>query len=99
VRALHRIGHVASTIHEFEFRPDGKWLLTMHGLDGKDYPNESHFFLTIELAPKDGGTEVSWRQTFDTVAHYERMAGFVAAANEQNLDRLAAAVARGTRAG
>lgn len=88
-----------STIHEFEFRPDGKWLLTMHGLDGKDYPNESHFFLTIELAPKDGGTEVSWRQTFDTVAHYERMAGFVAAANEQNLDRLAAAVSRGTRAG
>jgi len=53
-----------------------------------------HFFLTIELAPKDGGTEVSWRQTFDTVAHYEHIAGFVAAANEQNLDRLATEVAR-----
>ena len=106
-----------NTIHEFEFRPGGRWLLTMHGPDGRDYPNESrftrvvperlfeiehftghHFFLTIELAPKDGGTEVSWRQTFDTVAHYERIAGFVAAANEQNLDRLAAEVARGTSA-
>ena len=107
-----------NTIHEFEFRSGGRWLLTMHGPDGKDYPNESrftrvvpdrlfeiehfsghHFFLTIELAPKDGGTEVSWRQTFDTVAHYERIAGFVASANEQNLDRLATEVAEGMRAG
>ena len=107
-----------NTIQEFEFRPGGRWLLTMHGPDGKDHPNESrftrvvpdrlfeiehfsghHFVLTIELAPKDGGTEVSWRQTFDTVAHYERIAGFVAAANEQNLDRLATEVAKGMRAG
>lgn len=29
----------ASTIHEFEFKPGGRWLLTMHGPDGKDYPN------------------------------------------------------------
>jgi uncharacterized protein YndB with AHSA1/START domain len=33
----------ASTIHRFEFRPGGSWLLTMHGPDGKDYPNESRF--------------------------------------------------------
>jgi uncharacterized protein YndB with AHSA1/START domain len=32
-----------NTIHAFEFRPGGKWLLTMHGPDGKDYPNESRF--------------------------------------------------------
>jgi uncharacterized protein YndB with AHSA1/START domain len=106
-----------STIHLFEFSPGGRWLLTMHGPDGKDYPNESrftrvvadqlleiehlsghHFFLTIELTAKDGGTEVSWRQTFDTAAEYERLAAFVAPANEQNLDRLAIQVARGKSA-
>ena len=100
-----------NTIHLFEFRPDGKWLLTMHGPDGKDYPNESrftrivvdrifeiehlnghHFILTIELVPVHGGTEVKWRQTFDTAEHYGRIAEFVASANEQNLDRLEAEV-------
>ena len=103
-----------NTIHQFEFKLGGKWLLTMHGPDGKDYPNESrftrivadqvfeiehlnghHFLLSIELVPTHGGTEVKWRQTFDTVEHYERIAQFVASANEQNLDRLAAEVQRG----
>jgi hypothetical protein len=41
------------------------------------------------------GTEVRWRQTFDTVEHYTPLAVFVASANEQNLERLAAEVARG----
>jgi uncharacterized protein YndB with AHSA1/START domain len=36
-----------NTIHEFEFRPHGKWLLTMHGPDGKDYPNESRFVRVV----------------------------------------------------
>ena len=107
-----------NTIHLFDFKPDGKWLLTMHGPDGKDYPNESrftrivtdsvfeiehlnghHFFLTLELVPVPGGTKVTWRQTFDTAAHYEGIAQFVGSANEQNLDRLAAEVQRGKRAG
>lgn len=102
-----------NTIHAFEFKPGGRWLLTMHGPDGKDYPNESrfirvvadqmveiehlnghHFFLTIELEPTDGGTEVKWVQTFDTAEHYQRIAEFVASANEQNLERLAAEVQR-----
>jgi uncharacterized protein YndB with AHSA1/START domain len=106
-----------NTIHRFEFEPGGRWLLTMHGPDGKDYPNESrftrvdadkvfeiehlsghHFVLTIELRPRAGGTEVAWRQTFDTVEHYRSIAEFVASANEQNLDRLAAEVQRGRRA-
>lgn len=106
-----------NTIQQFEFKPGGKWLLTMHGPDGKDYSNESrftrivadqvfeiehlnghHFLLTIELAPMHGGTEVRWRQTFDTVEHYERIAQFVASANEQNLDRLAAEVQNGKSA-
>jgi uncharacterized protein YndB with AHSA1/START domain len=103
-----------NTVHEYDFTNGGKWLLTMHGPDGKDYPNESrfsrivtdkvfeiehlnghHFFLTLELAPTDGGTEVSWRQTFDTEEHFRKIAEFVAPANEQNLERLAVEVLRG----
>ena len=102
-----------NTIHEFDFTPGGRWLLTMHGPDGKDYPNESrfvrvdadrvfeiehlnghHFVLTLELVPSGDATLVKWRQTFDTVEHYERIASFVATANEQNLERLAAEVQR-----
>jgi uncharacterized protein YndB with AHSA1/START domain len=107
-----------STIHRFEFRAGGTWLLTMHGPDGRDYPNESrftrietnrvfeiehfsghHFLLAIELQPGPGGTEVKWLQTFDTVEHYRGMAQFVATANEQNLERLAAELAGGKDAG
>jgi Activator of Hsp90 ATPase homolog 1-like protein len=88
-------------------------LLTMHGPDGTDYPNESrftrivagelfeiehfsghHFILSIELKPFEQGTQVHWRQTFDTVEQYEQISQFVAAANEQNLQRLAAEVLR-----
>jgi len=32
-----------NTIHQFDFEPGGTWLLTMHGPDGTDYPNESRF--------------------------------------------------------
>jgi uncharacterized protein YndB with AHSA1/START domain len=32
-----------NTIHEFDFKSGGSWRLTMHGPDGKDYPNESRF--------------------------------------------------------
>jgi uncharacterized protein YndB with AHSA1/START domain len=102
-----------NTIHQFDFRDGGTWLLTMHGPDGKDYPNESrftrlvpselfeiehlgghHFILTIALQAHDEGTQVHWRQTFDTVEHYEQIAQFVAGANEQNLKKLAAEVMR-----
>lgn len=97
-----------NTIHQFEFVPGGSWHLTMHGTDGKDYPNESrftrleadrlfeiehlgghHFILTIELEGRGDETVVRWRQTFDSAAHYERIATFVAGANQQNLERLA----------
>lgn len=54
-----------------------------------------HFILTIELHLHPEGTEVSWRQTFDTIDHYRRMAAFVAGANAQNLERLRAEVVRG----
>ena len=29
-----------STIHKFDFRPGGRWDLTLHGPDGSDYRNE-----------------------------------------------------------
>jgi len=32
-----------STFHRFEFTPGGRWVFTLHGPDGKDYPNESVF--------------------------------------------------------
>lgn len=102
-----------NTIHRFDFVPGGAWLLTMHGPDGTDFPNESrftrivpgeaveiehlsghHFVLTISLQLVDEGTRLDWRQTFDTVAHYLRLAEFVASANAQNLQRLQAEVLR-----
>ena len=107
-----------NTIHKFDFKPGGQWLLTMHAPDGKDYPNESrfarlvpdkvfeiehlsghHFLLTIELQGSGAETTVHWRQTFDTVEHYERIAQFIAGANEQNLERLAQEVRRGKPGG
>lgn len=54
-----------------------------------------HFFLTITFTPEGDGTRVGWRQVFDTAQEKARVAGVVMAANEQNLDRLAAEVRRG----
>jgi uncharacterized protein YndB with AHSA1/START domain len=32
-----------NTIHQYDFEPGGRWLMTMHGPDGTNYPNESRF--------------------------------------------------------
>lgn len=56
-----------------------------------------HFILSIELRPSHQGTQVHWRQTFDTAEHYEGIAQFVALANEQNLQRLRTEVLSGQR--
>jgi uncharacterized protein YndB with AHSA1/START domain len=103
-----------NTIHTFKFVEGGKWLLTMHGPDGKDYANESrfaqivpdkcvviehfsghHFFLTLELEARGQGTLLTWQQTFDSREHHERIASFVATANQQNMTRLSVEVQRG----
>ena len=55
-----------------------------------------HFVLTITFSARGSGTEVGWRQVFDTAEHRDEIAPFVQKANEQNLDRLAAEVRRGT---
>lgn len=33
----------SNTFDEFDFRPGGRWRFTMHGPDGRSYPNESVF--------------------------------------------------------
>lgn len=53
-----------------------------------------HFVLTIRLEDQGANTRVSWQQTFDTADHYGQVAAFVATANGQNLERLAAEVRR-----
>lgn len=37
-----------NTFATFEFKPGGQWRYTMHGPDGKDYPNHSEF---VEIVP------------------------------------------------
>lgn len=32
-----------NTFEIFEFKPDGRWIFTMHGPDGASYPNKSYF--------------------------------------------------------
>jgi hypothetical protein len=54
-----------------------------------------HSFLTLELAALGQNTLLKWQQTFDSREHYECVASFVAAANQQNLERLSAEVQRG----
>lgn len=36
-----------NTIHEFDLRPDGKWILTMHGPEKGNYENSSIFRTVI----------------------------------------------------
>ena len=35
-----------STIHQFDFRPGGRWELTLHGPDSDDYKNE---YFVVEI--------------------------------------------------
>ena len=81
--------------------PDGKHYPNesrfIHVEPGKaveiEHTSGHHFILRLDLSAKPAGTMVRWRQTFDTVEHYKGIAEFVAAANEQNLERLAQEVA------
>lgn len=38
-----------NTIHTMDVKPGGEWRLTMHGPDGKNYPNRSEFLEIIPL--------------------------------------------------
>jgi uncharacterized protein YndB with AHSA1/START domain len=37
----------STTTSEFDFRPGGTWFHTMHGPDGRDYPNEVYYEIII----------------------------------------------------
>ena len=52
------------------------------------------FELTVTLAEEGGKTRIGWRQRFDTAAECERVRGLATPANEENLDRLEAELAR-----
>ncbi len=56
--------------------------------------SEPKFRLTIALAPSATGTVVSWAQAFENPETAARVEHIVVPANEQNLDRLSAEVAR-----
>jgi len=96
----------SNTFHEFKPEPGGHWRFTMHGPDGKNYPNESvyveigveriildhitwpKFRLTATFEPNGDQTKLTFRQEFDSAKEYEKVKGFAAPANEENLDRL-----------
>ena len=52
------------------------------------------FRMTMDFAPRDGGTVLTWRMCFDSEAECARSRPLVTAGNEQNFDRLAAHLAR-----
>jgi uncharacterized protein YndB with AHSA1/START domain len=53
------------------------------------------FRLSITLADAAGGTQLGWRQVFDDAAVCRQLSAICIPANEQNLDRLEAELARG----
>lgn len=56
--------------------------------------SEPKFRLTIGLTPSAAGTLVSWSQAFDNPDVASQVEHIVVPANEQNLDRLSAEIAR-----
>jgi len=52
------------------------------------------FQMTILLEERGVKTQLTWRMLFDTADHCERVRGFVVPANEQNFDRIEAALAK-----
>jgi uncharacterized protein YndB with AHSA1/START domain len=62
-----------NTFDVFEFRAGGRWIFTMHGPDGKDYPNESRF---VEIVP---GALVRIRHV--SQPHFEATFSFEPSAN------------------
>lgn len=53
-----------------------------------------HFTLEIKLTPERDGTRLEWRGTFPDAKLAAQIAAFVGPANEQNVDRLEAELAR-----
>jgi len=60
-----------NTFHEFDLRPEGKWVLTMHGPEKGNYENASVFKVIIPLKL------ISWTRLsqpiFDMEVHFEEI--------------------------
>lgn len=69
-----------------ELRAPERWVI--------EHTCEPHFRLTATLTQRGAETEVHWRQTFAKAEVCAAVRAICVPANEQNLDRLAAAVAR-----
>ena len=52
------------------------------------------FQMTMIFSERGAGTELTWRMQFESAAEFAKVKGFIAAANEQNFDRLAAHLAK-----
>jgi uncharacterized protein YndB with AHSA1/START domain len=54
-----------------------------------DHLDPQHAFrMTITLAEEADGTRITWRMRFASAEEFARVKDFIAAANEQNFDRL-----------
>ncbi|MEM0576724.1 SRPBCC domain-containing protein [Flavobacterium polysaccharolyticum] len=60
-----------NTIHEFDLKPEGKWILTMHGPDKGNYKNES-IFKIIQPHQLISWTRVS-QPFFDMEIHFKKL--------------------------
>jgi len=59
-----------------------------------EHVSAPRFQLTITLVPEAGTTRLTWRQRFPSAAECDKIRALAVPANEQNLDRLAAHLAR-----
>jgi len=48
------------------------------------------YWLVMDFAPETVGSRLTWHMYFESAAEHARLKDFIAAANEQNFDRLAA---------
>ncbi len=55
--------------------------------------SDPKFLMTATFEEREGGTFLTWRMEFETVAVFEKVKGYAVEGNRQNLDRLEAHLA------
>ncbi len=55
------------------------------------------YWMTMEFTPAPGGTRLTWHMRFESADEQAKLQEFIAAANEQNFDRLAGCVSGSSR--
>ena len=64
-----------NTVHEMNVKPGGVWRLTMHGPDGRDYPNKIIFIEVVKperLVYKHAGDDDTEDVNFHTTVTFEK---------------------------